>query len=170
MGPMQSRLESSLIYSSKVIPVFSEYRLLILAISASVGLKPDMRTNSPSFSQETSPHFCLSRKLKTWRNNDIYTERRQSISNLIVWECFLHREMVKTTRQRKNVIDEKTGIQSVLAERATIYLLKTISLCNTQLPGMSREEESCTINRETIHYLKQRLSDLENRRTEKIVV
>ena len=167
---MQSRLESSLIYSSKVIPVFSEYRLLILAISASVGLKPDMRTNSPSFSQETSPHFCLSRKLKNSPTNEIYTERRQSISNLIVWECFLHREMVKTTRQRKNVIDEKTGIQSVLAERATIYLLKTISLCNTQLPGMSREEESCTINRETIHYLKQRLSDLENRRTEKIVV
>ena len=65
MGPMQSRLESSLIYSSKVIPVFSEYRLLILAISASVGLNPDMRTNSPSFSQETRPHFCLSRKLKT---------------------------------------------------------------------------------------------------------
>ena len=35
---------------------------------------------------------------------------------------------------------------------------------------MNMEEESCTINKETIQYLKQRLSDLENRRTVAIVI
>lgn len=165
---MQSRPESSLIYSSKVIPVFSEYRLLIFAISASVGLNPDMRTNSPSFSQETRPHFCLSRKLKTWRNIDIYEEKRQSISNLIICECFLHHKMVKTTRQNRKV-GKENGDFTNFGSNNNYMLNITFPLWNTQLAGMSREEESCTINKEAIQYLKQRLCDLENRRTATIV-